>query len=103
MKIYKTFSDIGSVLIGNENFTFAVRHGGGDGTSKAIVFDSTAELHEYEKTHNLTFESSARGTFDIYAYDCADEDDNPEIVATLTGRYGIYYADHVVAFEKWED
>ena len=43
MKEYYGDSDIGAVLIGNHDWTFAVPNIGGDGTTKILVFDNEGE------------------------------------------------------------
>ena len=97
-------SDIGSCLIGNKDWTFAVPNMGGDGTTKISIFGVDGkEFREYEKKHKLEFVSSAQGTFNIYSYDCAfpnckDED----VIWTLNGRYGVYSGRMEVVFVKWQ-
>lgn len=109
MKTYCSMSDIGSVLIGNDDWTFAVPNGMGDGISTSLVFDSESEFRKYKeaklKNRKEHFISSAQGTFNIYDYDCAFEHpDEATVEATLTGRYGIYYIENSydVIFVKWE-
>lgn len=97
-------SDIGSCLIGNKDWTFAVPNMGGDGTTTILVFSKDRnEFREYEKEHKLEFISSVQGTFNIYSYDCAYHSCNDEdVIATLNGRYGVYRGYMKVVFVKWE-
>lgn len=97
-------SDIGSCLIGNKDWTFAVPNIGGDGTTTISIFDGdTEEFRQYEQSHNLRFISSVQGTFNIYSYDCAYRFCNDEdVIGTLNGRYGVYQGHMKVAFVKWE-
>lgn len=103
MKKYYGDSDIGSVLIGNNDWTFAVPNVGGDGTTKILVFDKEGEeFKNSQKDDNLKFISSVQGEFNIYSYDCAYHHiDEAEILTTLKGRYGVYSGDWTVAFVRW--
>lgn len=105
MKKLTCDSDIGSCLIGNKDWTFAVPNIGGDGTTEILIFDKVGEeLYEYEKEHNLKFISSVQGTFNIYSYDCAftNNCNEEDVIATLSGRYGVYQGHWKVAFVKWK-
>lgn len=104
MKKLHCDSDIGSCLIGNKDWTFAVPNFGGDGTTKILVFDKNdKEFYKYEKEHDLKFFSSVEGTFNIYGYDCAFSDgcNDEDVIATLSGRYGVYQGWYKVVFVKW--
>ena len=104
MKKLSCYSDIGSCLIGNKDWTFAVPNIGGDGTTKILIFDrDNDEFVKYRDEHNLKFISSVQGTFNIYKYDCAFHScDDEDVIATLTGRYGVYQGYWKVVFVKWE-
>lgn len=104
MKTLSCSSDVGSCLIGNDVWTFCVPNLGGDGTTKILIFDDDKEFCVYAKKKNLRFISSAQGTFNIYDYDCAFNDDEEmrNVIATLRGRYGVYHGDWLVVFVKWE-
>ena len=104
MKKLSCMSDIGSVLIGNKDWTFAVKNIGGDGETNITIFErDDEEFKEYEWEHNLKFYSSVQGTFNIYNYDCAfPECEDEDVIATLSGRYGVYQGEMEVAFVKWE-
>lgn len=104
MKRLSCYSDIGSCLIGNKDWIFAVPNIGGDGETKISIFSEDGkEFWEYEKKHNLKFISSVQGTFNIYSYDCAfHECKDEDVIATLSGRYGVYQGEWEVAFVKWK-
>ena len=103
MKELYCYSDIGSCLIGDKNCTFAVPNIGGDGRTKIIIFNKDGdEFKKYSKNHKLNFISSVQGTFNIYSYDCAFSEPEDEVIATLTGRYGVYNSYMTVVFVKWE-
>ena len=108
MKRFSCDSDIGSVLIGDENWTFAVPNIGGDGTTKVRVYDSNAEFSADPWAHGMKFVSSAQGRFGIYRYDCDFEELHTgkmsinNAIAVLSGRYGVYRGEWKVAFVKWE-
>lgn len=109
MKKFSCSSDIGSVLIGNSDWTFAVPNHGGDGTTKVRVYDSDAEFQMDPWAKDMDFVSSAQGTFGIFRYDCSyhelHEGDmtDKDALCTLSGRYGVYRGKWKVAFVKWSD
>ena len=112
MKQYYTYSDIGSVLIGNEEWTFAVPNGIGDGRTVVRVYNTEKEFMEspwYKE--GMHFLSSVQGTFGIFENDC---DFHALLNHTITmkdakcvlkGRYGVFNKNNSynVAFVKWED
>lgn len=71
MKEFIGVSDIGSVLIGDENWTFAVKNIGGDGITKIRIFESSEEFEQDEWKEEMQYISSAEGIFGIYEYDCS--------------------------------
>ena len=103
MKNFKCYSDMGSCLIGNKDWTFAVPNIGGDGITEITIFDKgDTDFNTYRKEHKLEFISSVHGTFNIYKHDCAyhncaDED----VITTLSGRYGVYQGYYEVVFVEW--
>ena len=117
MKHIKTNSDIGSVLIGNTEWTFAIPNIGGDGTTHVFIaeqsdikpyreenynkFDSCIVFNE--KTMPISFISSAQGEFGIYENDC-DFNDKKQLlkpIMKLSGRYGIYHGIYCVVLVEW--
>ena len=105
MEILECGSDRGAVLIGNNDWAFAVPNGYGDGETKVTIWEEESEeFLDYEKKRKLRFLASAEGTFNIYKNDCADfkAGYNHDIWTTLQGRYGVYYGTSEVAFVKWE-
>jgi hypothetical protein len=97
MKQFKTYSDIGSVLVGNDNFSVALQNGYGDGETLVRVYEIGEKVPDGAK-----FNTSVQGTFNIYNYDCSDRNEE-DVVATLSGRFGVYYGYSSVFFEKWEN
>lgn len=95
-------SDIGSCLIGNKDWTYAVPNIGGDGKTKIFIFEKNGE--EFKRIceeNNLEFLYSAQGTFNIYSYDCAfPECKDENIIATLSGKYQIFRGEWLVVFLK---
>ena len=109
MKRLSCACDIGSVLIGDENWTFAVPNIGGDGETEIRVFDSNKEFASSRWGKEMNFISSVQGRFGIYEYDCAFQEllrgnmTISDAMIVLEGRYGVYNGYYKVAFVKWED
>ena len=111
MKSYSCSSDIGSVLIGNESWTFAVPNYGGDGTTRVFIFDSKGEFDgsEIRTNKELDFISSVQGEFGIFEYDCAyhalrsGDMTMKSALCILRGRYGVYRGKFTVVFVRWGD
>lgn len=108
MKKYYCMCDIGSVLIGDENWTFAVPNIGGDGETEIRVYNSETEFFNDEHAKNMRFISSVQGRFGIYDYDCAYNELHSgrmtvdDSMVILNGRYGVYNREYMVAFVRWE-
>lgn len=92
-KIY-TSSDVGGVLIGTKDFGIVIRNGDGDGRTTVHILSKEEEnlVPNYAK-----YNTSIKGTFNIYSYDCSPRDDE-DIVATLSGKYSTYYFGYDVYF-----
>ena len=109
MKKFWCDCDIGSVLIGDENWTFAVPSIGGDGKTEIRVFNSEKEFAKSAWREKMNFISSVQGRFGIYDYDCAYQDLHAgkltidDAMTILEGRYGVYNGFYKVAFVKWEN
>lgn len=109
MKKLMCSCDIGSVLIGDERWSFAVPNIGGDGTTEVRIYESDKEFAKDCWAKDMEFISSAQGKFGIYGYDC----DYHELLrgsmtlddarCVLNGRYGVYRGEYKVAFVKWCD
>lgn len=91
-RCFKTESDIGGVKVGNDEFSLIVPNGRGDGTTRVAVFDNKKDFNE----RLMNFFTDIRGKFSIYDYDCGGTE-----LVTLMGKFGVYYYDGLVAFEKW--
>lgn len=88
-----THSDAGGVLIGNENVSFIVSNGQGDGITKVYV---TAKF----EPASLEFFTSVEGDkIQIHEYDC---DLTSKVMCTLSGRYGIHAGYGYIVFVKWD-
>lgn len=100
---FKTFSDRGGVLVGNEDFQILVRNGRGDGITRVAVLPLT-KFDDYRFWSNLMVDTEILldGKFNIYLDDCSTEDISRE----LNGKYTAYYYDGLVLFleiEKYEE
>ena len=102
MKELYCYSDIGSCLVGDEKWSFAVPNIGGDGITKIYIFDDRDEFRKYESEHHINFISTIQGTFNIFMDDTGYKDEDVEIIETLTGRYAVYNGFYKVIFVKWE-
>lgn len=91
-KCFKTESDIGGVRVGTTNFSVNINNGMGDGETRVAVFESDEDFYS---EHLMTFQTSVRGRFYIFDYDCGGSP-----VKELDGRYGIYSYQGLVAFVR---
>lgn len=80
-KVAKTYSDVGSVKIGNDSFQFNISNGYGDGDTDVLISDAPTEAPK-----NAEFVTYINGDFNIYSYDC----NTTNIAHTLHGAYYIY-------------
>lgn len=89
-KCFKTDSDAGGVLVGNEEFNLIVPNGYGDGTTRIAVF------HRDDKfdASLMKYFVGLNGKFNIYSHDCSFD----LIEETLEGEFAVYYYDGLVAF-----
>jgi len=105
---FRTSCDIGSVLIGNQDWTFAVPNIGGDGTTQVHIYSNDKEFASDSWSKGMEFLSSVQGRFGIFDYDCAFHEllngqmTLNDAVTILNGRYGVYNGEWKVAFVKWE-
>ena len=91
-KYFITCSDAGSVKIGNNDMNFLIPNGVGDGDTKVAILNKS-EMNRSA----FNFFTSVEGKFDIYNYDCGSE-----VGMTIEGRFGVYYKNGIVIFERWE-
>ena len=89
-KVFKTVSDIGGVKIGNDKFTVIIPNGYGDGDTR-IAIVNRGEIND----NMFNFFTFIEGDINIYSYDCGDD-----VVKTISGKYGVYYWEGFVIFEK---
>lgn len=89
-KVFKTMSDIGGVKIGNDKFTVIIPNGYGDGDTR-IAIVNRGEIND----NMFNFFAFIEGNINIYSYDCGDD-----VVRTISGKYGVYYWEGFVIFEK---
>ena len=99
MQIYTTDSDIGSVLIGNDDFRVALDVPAGDGETTVRVYENTKEFEERDSLQPRDFMTTVKGTFNIYESDCSHLGTH-DIVATLSGHYLFYAKSHRMCFVK---
>ena len=98
MKTYFTDSDGGTVLFGNETFSFKLSNNYGDCTNTIHVFDSEKEFLEHcterygTERRNRAFKwiMPVSGKFNIYNYDCLLRLSDEDIAASFEGTYSVY-------------
>lgn len=102
-KEFKTESDAGSVCIAAKDYSFSilVPNGYGDGETRVAIFEEKYDALE----HLMTYHTVIEGNFLILNYDCLHLNHiQPATIAKeLNGRFGIYYKNGFVAFERWDD
>lgn len=101
MKKFVCESDIGSVLVGNEQVRFALPNIGGDGLTTLIICNNLEEYYHNVEGKRTMFTTVIEGTFNVFSYDCSNGREE-DIVTTLTGRYGVYRDSWKVILVKWE-
>lgn len=98
-----TYSDIGSILLGNKDFKIAINNGYGDCDNDIYIINHNVNIECLK--FNTTFEGT---DINIYEYDCAKSED--ESLIKLSGRYAIYsfisknnrnLGDRIFAIVKW--
>ena len=98
----QTYSDIGSVLIGNENFSTTFHNGYGDGTTRVGYIAKDNSVLRFMK-FETTFQVNGDSCF-IYNYDCLngeDLKDKSNIVGTIPcGKYDVYHYEGIIALVK---
>ena len=101
MKRYFCASDIGSVLVGNEQVQFALPNVGGDGMTELVICENPEEFQDSVRGEKDTFVTSIKGSFNVFSYDCSNGS-KEDVIATLDGRYGVYQNWYRVILVKWE-
>lgn len=90
-RCFKTFSDAGSVRVGDGRFFVLIPNGRGDGETRVAIFDDAEEFHSEDLMTYFTEISG--GEFYIYGNDCGGPS-----VKRLFGKFEVYYYDGLVAF-----
>ncbi len=104
-RCFKTASDVGSLLVGNEEFQVLIPNGYGDGITRVAVFNKgTSDYGVASRIMSDMMDSHRgpclQGKFNVYPYDCNDPTvDEP--CRTLKGRYFTYYYDRLIAFVEY--
>lgn len=88
MKRYCCASDIGSVLVGNEQVQFALPNIGGDGMTELVICENNEEYESVRKDKDV-FVTVIKGSFNVFGYDCSNGNEE-DVIATLDGYYGVY-------------
>lgn len=89
-----TFSNVGSVKIGNDKFNVLVPNGYGDGNTTVLILGKNEEPRE-----NNHYICTIEGDYGIYSYDLGDE-----VIYEMQGKYNIYNSHNsVVVFKKISD
>lgn len=101
MKEFKCDSDIGSVLVGNEQMQFALPNIGGDGTTTLLIYDSIWEYDRARDEQHDKYVTCIQGTFNVFKYDCSNGD-KKDVIITLQGRYSVYRNYYTVILVRWE-
>lgn len=80
-KTIGTYSDVGSVKIGNNSFQFNIPNGYGDGDTEVLISDAPTKAPT-----NAEYVMHIEGYFNIYSYDCSTSN----VAHTLHGAYYVY-------------
>ncbi len=102
---FKTASDVGSLLVGNEEFQALIPNGYGDGITRVAIFNKGDSDYSVASRIMCDMMASHRGPylhgkFNIYPYDCC----NPTVdkpCRTIKGNYFTYYYDGLVALVEY--
>ena len=102
---FKTASDVGSLLVGNEEFQVLIPNGYGDGITRVAIFNKGDSDFSVASRIMCDMMASHRGPyfhgkFNIYPYDCCDPT-IAEPCKTLEGKYFTYYYDGLIAFIEY--
>lgn len=94
MPCYTVDSDAAGVMIGNDYARFTVSNGSGEDGVTTVIIDESKSL----TMHDVPFRAVISGTaLNVYGSDSSTD----EILATLSGRYGVFSAAGVVILQRW--
>lgn len=95
-KCRKTWSDAGSLKIGNDNFTVLFGNNKGDGETRYAVLSK----NEFYASRIFSYQTQFEGeNINVYSYDCGNEVD--EVLPK--GRYQVYSYEGLVAIVSLDD
>jgi len=112
MEKYYYSCDGGALALGNETFCTHYMNNYGDGEHRVYIKkrDESFPRMDFGASFDeiYHFEGSIQGTFNIYNYDCLcshERENHENILATLTGKYGIYSFKHSgdMLLEYWDE
>lgn len=98
MKKFTTYSDAGSLKIGNENFQILIPNGYGDGKTYVHLCEKGELPDNIKEQPWLFFTSFSGNDINIYDYD----GDGAHVVMSISGRFGVYSDHRHVYIERWE-
>ena len=98
-------SDVGSLLVGNEEFQVLIPNGYGNGITRVAVFNKGTSDYDVASRVMSDMMDSHRGPclqgkFNIYPYDCCDPT-VAEPCKTLESEYFTSYYDGLIAFIEY--
>ena len=93
-KCRKTWSDAGSLKVGTDDFSILISNGHGDGEMRYAVLEKE-EI--YNELYIMCHETTIKGKFNIYSYDCGDDVD-----MVVEGNFFVYSYEGLVALVRWE-
>lgn len=105
MRRIEVEADAGSVKIGSldGSFSICIPNGYGDGGHE-VIFVKRESFYERKFNHEMTyFLGSIEGKFQIYPYDCNQNEPAIDIKYTFEGRYSIYAYNGTAILEEWEN
>lgn len=102
-EIIKTYSDVGSLMVGNDSFSTLISNGYGDGTTRVGIVNKCDENIKKASLCEGMMDNcrvTLKGTFNIYPYDC-DAPSEQKPILTLTGNYFVYNYDGIIALVEF--
>ena len=101
-RFFILYPELGSVLVGDENFTVNISNQVGNEETRVAVVD----YGEIDTTYMYLETTINCKNAHIFFSDMADAKarSNPaEWAATLNGRYGVFVYQDIIVFENWDD